>query len=296
MMNETLPQIGLVVSYFGQQVALETSSHGLIHCYLHRNQPIPVVGDEVLWIQKSQDQGVISAIKPRRTVLMKGDSRNKKKIIAANLDYIYIVMAPLPEFSDYLIDRYLIAAELLELQPVLVLNKIDLLDGNNKNLLLDKLACYKRISYPIILTSVFEEEGLAQFQAHLGNKRGVLVGPSGVGKSSIIAKLSDEQSISIGDVSLKGTGKHTTTVTRLYHLTGGGELIDSPGVREFNLWPIEREEILKGFKEFKAYLGHCKFRDCKHLLEPNCAIKEAVASGKIAESRYLSYQKLSKSK
>jgi ribosome biogenesis GTPase len=127
----------------------------------------------------------------------------------------------------------------------------------------------------------------------LQDKTSVLVGPSGVGKSSIIANFA-KQDIRVNDVSAKGAGKHTTTATRLYHLPNGGKLVDSPGVRDFALWPVSQSELLQGFKEFNAFLTGCKFRDCVHTVEPGCAVQAAVASGKISPHRFASYQALMK--
>ena len=128
----------------------------------------------------------------------------------------------------------------------------------------------------------------------LKDKSAVLIGPSGVGKSSIIAALAEDQDIAINEVSTKGIGKHTTTATRLYTLPNGASLIDSPGVREFNLWPVSPVDLIKGFPEFQPYLGQCKFRDCLHAVEPHCAVQEAVANGKISAERYANYQTLMK--
>lgn len=289
--NETSIRQGLVISYFGNSVAVEAEDGQVFQCYLHRNQELPVVGDIVEWQLENVETGVITLIKPRKSMLARGDARCKMKPIAANIDNILIMMSPPPVFSEYLVDRYLTAAELLNIPAVLVLNKIDLLDDTTRQIAYDHLKPYREISYPVILSSIYTPKGLQEIGDFLKDKTGVLVGPSGVGKSSIIAKFCSSD-IRIGEVSKKGGGRHTTTATRLYHLTQGGNLIDSPGVREFNLWPISKQDVLRGFKEFQQFLSGCKFRDCLHVVEPGCAVQAAVTEGKISSARYASYQKL----
>lgn len=293
--NQTSLRQGLVVSYFGNSVAVEAEDGQVFQCHLRRNQELPVVGDKVLWQLEKGDSGTIASILPRRSTLMRGDPHGKMKALAANIDAILIVMAPPPIFSEYLVDRYLAAAELLNIQPIIVLNKIDLLNDKTRKETETHLDPYSAIPYPVILSSIYTPDGLHELGAILKNKTGVLVGPSGVGKSSIIASLCNgEQQIRIGDVTNKGGGKHTTTATRLYHVPQGGSLIDSPGVREFSLWPVSKQDVLRGFKEFAAFLSGCKFRDCLHLVEPGCAVQAALADGKISKERYASYQKLMK--
>ncbi len=293
--NQQSQQIGLVISYFGNSVAVETVNGQVFQCHLKRNQPLPVVGDRVTFQLENENTGIVIAIEPRHSLLTRGQGHAATQPIAANVDIIVIVMAPPPIFSEYLIDRYLIAAELLKIQPIILINKMDLLDETTRLAALERLAVYQQIPYPAMLSSVVMKEGLAALATYLRNKSAVLVGPSGVGKSSIIAALTQSQMIPIGEVSAKGAGKHTTTATRLYHLPDGiGQLIDSPGVREFHLWPVNQEEIWQGFKEFQHFSNACKFRDCLHLVEPGCAVREAVAQGKISAKRYESYQLLIK--
>lgn len=285
---------GLVVSYFGNSVAVEDATGQVFQCHLKRNQELPVVGDNVVWRLENAETGVIIQILPRRSLLSRGDAQHKSKPIAANVDLILIVMAPPPIFSEYLVDRYLIAAELVKIAPVLVLNKADLLTPAAEAAAISKLDAYRHVPYPVVVTSVVTQTGLDELKQQLQAKLAVLVGPSGVGKSSIISALGGGDAIRIGDVTAKGAGKHTTTATRLYHLPDGGCLIDSPGVREFNLWQVNKKEVLASFKEFQAYLGGCKFRDCMHLVEPGCVIRAAVTEGKISSDRYVSYQTLLK--
>lgn len=286
---------GLVISYFGNSVAIESENGQVVQCHLRRNQELPVVGDKVRWQLESENSGIIVNIEPRQSLLIRRQGHHHVQPIAANINIIVIVMAPPPVFSEYLVDRYLAAAELLHIQPVIVLNKIDLLDDTTRLSMLARLTPYQHIHYPVLLSSIFEENGLLALSSYLINKTAVLVGPSGVGKSSIIAALVREEIIRVGAVTAKGAGKHTTTATRLYHLPeGGGNLIDSPGVREFNLWPVSKKEVLHSFKEFQPFLGKCKFRDCLHLMEPDCAVQEAIGHDKVSIKRYESYKALMK--
>lgn len=285
---------GLVISYFGSSVAVLAPDGQVFQCQLHRNQALPVVGDQVHWHLDKDSTGTVISIDPRRNVFSRGDGHGKLKAIAANIDYIVIVMAPPPVFSEHLIDRYLIAAELLGIKPMIVVNKIDLLDEAALVELKARLAAYVAIPYTVVLASTREPGGLDTLVHALSKQAAVLVGPSGVGKSSIINAIGQDLSIRVSAVSKKGAGKHTTTATRLYQLPEGGCLIDSPGVREFNLWPVTAKEILRGFPEFTPYAMNCRFRDCAHLVEPGCKVQEAIEAGKISAKRKESYQELIK--
>lgn len=292
MNKESNPSQGLVIAYFGSTVAIETSDGQIIPCQLHRNQVLPVVGDIVHWQFESTESGVITAITERRSLLTRQDSRGRTKPLASNIDAIVIVMAPPPILSEYLLDKYITAAELMHIQPFILLNKMDLLTENTRPDVMDRLSHYQKIPYEVHLSSIYMPDTLVDLNRKLEHKTAVLVGPSGVGKSSIIAALGKPNEIKIGEVSPKGAGKHTTTATRLYHLPYHSQFIDSPGVREFHLGPTTQAEILYAFKEFKPFVHQCKFRDCIHLREPHCGVQKAVADGKISQLRYDNYQLL----
>jgi len=281
---------GLVIAYFGQTVLVETVPGQSVACQLRRNQEVPVVGDNVHWQAQGDNAGVILDIIPRRSQLVRADEHGSLRPLAANLDVVVIVMSPPPIFSRHLLVRYLVAADLLHLAAVIVVNKADLLDADSRQVLAEELAPYQKL-YPIIFSSTKTPDGMHDLQVFLAEKIAVLTGPSGVGKSSIISALTQEV-IAVNVVSAKGVGKHTTTATRFYHLPGGGGLIDSPGIREFNLWSVTPQELIKGFVDFRGFLTGCKFRDCQHLAEPGCSLREAVARGDVHPLRYASYQEL----
>jgi ribosome biogenesis GTPase len=223
-------------------------------------------------------------------LLSRPENKGKVKLLAANIDTIVIVTAPLPLLSERLIDCYLVAAEHLKIPPLLLLNKMDLLDEKSRVEIQSRLSCYEKIGYRVIYSSIYLEKGLEQIKNVLIGKIGVLVGVSGVGKSSIIARITNDPAIVIGNMSqAAGLGKHTTTTTRLYHLPDGGHLIDSPGVREFSLGYLTKEQILDGFIEFRPYRGQCQFRNCQHHSEPGCGLLQAMRENNISAERWESY-------
>jgi ribosome biogenesis GTPase / thiamine phosphate phosphatase len=285
-------QEGLLVANYGASVEVEDSD-GMAHrCQLRQNLPPLVTGDRVVW-QAATEGGVVSALLPRRSVLSRPDSIGEAKPVAANIDQIMVVAAPAPEYSADLIDQYLAAAELTGITPVLVFNKIDLVEERNRKQVDELLQRYRHIGYAVLETSTKLDHGLDNLRQQLQQKTNVFVGQSGVGKSSLVKALLPQHEISIGELSQQsGLGQHTTSTSRLYHLPDGGTLIDSPGVRDFRLWPISRMALAEGFREFTPYIGHCRFRDCRHVSEPQCALREAVESGKISEQRLQSYLRL----
>lgn len=284
---------GLLVAHFGAAAEVEDASGQVIRCHIRKNLKPVVTGDRVLWQLEQDNTGIIVDYLPRHSLLARPENKNKLKLLAANIDTIFVVSAP-QGLSEYLIDRYIVAAENLKITPIILLNKMDLLNETNMVEIRNRLSTYEKIGYKVIFSSTYTTDGLATLDHFLQGKNAVLVGASGVGKSSIISAFVPDQFIRIGDTSIKGSGKHTTTMTRLYHLPHGGNLIDSPGVREFNLWHMDKENILQGFIEFHPFLNNCKFRDCQHLKEPSCGLMKAVEEGKIQQERLQSYQDMVK--
>ena len=287
-------QEGVLIAHFGANAEVETPTGEIIRCHLRKNQDPVITGDQVYWQPGADNIGVVVGHKPRKSLLWRPENHKKNKYIAANIDAIIITSAPPPIFSEYLIDRYLIAAENLNITPVILFNKTDLLTDANREKIIDSLAIYQKIGYRVIYSSIFTTDGLKELGEFLHDKTCVLVGTSGVGKSSLIAKFAPEQKLMIGETSASGLGKHTTTTTRLYHLVSGGNLIDSPGIREFSLWHMDKEAILNGFPEFLPYLKRCKYRNCQHGKEAGCAVQEAVTNKLIHRGRFESYLEMIK--
>ena len=262
-------------------------------CVARRGLPQIVCGDEIEWLPTGDSSGVIEIIKPRRTVLHRASGNNGQRPLVANIEQVVIEAALEPALDYFLIDKYCIAAELAQTEPLIIINKSDLLRDSDReriDLLIDE---YRHIGYRTLLTSALKNTGIETFSACLSGKTSILVGQSGVGKSSLLKRLLPEQDIVTGQLSAaSGLGKHTTTSTTLYHLPQGGRLIDSPGVRDFHLTRVPREELGHGFREFRPHLGQCRFNNCRHLSEPGCAIIAAVADGYILERRMQSYRLL----
>lgn len=288
-------QVGRIVAHYGANLDVEDEQQQVRHCLVRANLPRLVCGDSVIWQSTGNDMGVVTSLVPRRSLLARPDYQGKLKPVAANIDQILIVSAPKPGIDEDMINRYLVAAELTQIKPVIVINKIDLLKDSQQHSLAEQLDIYQQIGYPVIYTSTRQHHGLDNLIAELEGKTSIFVGQSGVGKSSLINTFIPDVDIRVGELSrATGLGKHTTSVTALYHLEKGGDIIDSPGVREFGLGNVNPEQLAEGFVDFKPLLGSCKFKDCKHLQEPDCAIKTAIEEGKIFKQRYESFQRLVK--
>lgn len=294
------PREGTVISRFGMHADVESDDRGLYRCNIRRTIRSLVTGDHVVWRPAKEGadltiNGIIDAVHPRSSVLTRPDFYDGVKPIAANIDQIVIISAILPELSLNIIDRYLVACETLDIEPLIVLNKTDLLDDDGREFVNDTLEIYRHIGYRVMLVSSVTQEGMAELEAALKGRVTIFAGQSGVGKSSLLNVLLglDEDQILTNDVSdVSGLGQHTTTAARLYHFPHGGKVIDSPGVREFGLWHLEPDQVTRGFIEFRDYLGACKYRDCRHGDDPGCAIRAAVEAGAIAESRFDNYHRI----
>ncbi len=283
---------GLVVAAHGATVEVEGADGARRICLVPRRHGLVVVGDRVTWMLEG-DQGVIAGREPRTTLLARHDVDGSQRPLAANVDRILVVAAPLPVYSTELIDRYLVAAEATGIRPAVVLTKVDLLNPEERRAAERALEVYRTIGYDLLLSSSREAHGLDTLNAALRGQTSVFVGQSGAGKSSLVAALVPEAEVRIGAISTAtGLGRHTTSASRLYHLPDGGAIIDSPGVRDFRLWCLAPETVANGFREFQPYLGRCRFRDCRHEGEPGCAIEAAVAAGTIAPPRLESYRRI----
>lgn len=284
-------KIGVVISRFGSQVDIEPDdSLAIYRCHLRANIGDIVVGDTVIWRDDpSENKGIVESVKDRRSELLRPDSFGKLKLIAANIDRVLLVVAPEPEPFANLIDRYLVIAENSSLDIHIVINKSDLLmPGDQCSQLIE---VYSALNYPVHLCSSKTEGNLSLIESITAEGCSIFAGQSGVGKSSIISKLLPEQDIKVGELS-RGVkkGKHTTTYAKLYHFKHGGDCIDSPGIREFGLWHLNQAQVNHGFKEIRQYATRCRFRDCSHQNEPDCAVLAAVHTGSISANRFKSFQ------
>lgn len=294
---------GRVAAHFGRSLEVEAMDGEQVsrhRCHLRANLEGLVTGDNVIWREANDGSGVVVARGERASVLERPDAHGQLRPVAANIDQILIVIATEPAPHANLIDRYLVAAENTGIPPVLVLNKSDLLpsEGGAVRAL---LARYAALGYPLVEASARQAHGLDTLHARLAGRTSVFVGQSGVGKSSLIGRLLPGETLRIGALSEDTRkGKHTTTTARLYPLPENGEagrpregdLIDSPGIREFGLWHLDERELAEGFIEFRPFLGHCRFRDCRHREEPGCALIEAVERGDIHPDRFASFQRI----
>lgn len=288
---------GVVIGRFGKHADVEESSGVITKCHIRRTVDSVVCGDRVEFRPgKDASQsvnGIIELVHDRDSVLTRPDFYDGVKPIAANIDQIIIVSSVLPALSLNIIDRYLVASEDVRITPIILLNKVELLDETSRKEVNQQLDMYRDIGYQVMLTSCKTGEGIDELTGLLKDKISVFVGQSGVGKSSIVNQLLPDADEAIGEISdNSGLGQHTTTAAKLLHFPQGGDLIDSPGVREFALWHLPVESITNGFVEFRDYVGGCKFRDCKHLDDPGCLIRQAAERGEIDMLRYDSYHKI----
>jgi ribosome biogenesis GTPase len=286
---------GVMRVAYGRQGLAETADGQALPCHFRRSVGRPLCGDRVQLERSSDDAWSVEAICGRSNVFARADRDVGKQMIAANLDQVLIVIAPRPAPSRDLIERYLVAVHSLRIQPVLVVNKRELLEDvrNTGDSPFARFAYYSQLAYPVVEVSCKTEPGIEPLLPVLRDRISILVGQSGVGKSSLANRLIPNLDLQVRELSRStGKGTHTTTTTIMYSLPGGGRLIDSPGVWEYGLWTMEPEELERGFPEFEPYRRNCRFTDCRHAGEPGCAVAQALEAGRIADWRYHSYRRL----
>ena len=252
------------------------------------------VGDRVIFSQLDHEEGVVEEILPRQTKFSRryaGRQEEIEQIIVANADQVVaVVSARMPPLNFRTLDRFLILAEAGEMHAIICLNKIDLMDTEQEEQIASTFSIYEKLGYKVVYTSIKIPESIESLKDVLKDKFSVIVGASGVGKSSILNAIQPNLELRTGEVGEKTRkGKHTTTLVELFKLDIVGEVADTPGIREVGLWGVDAEYLEYYFPEMEPFIGKCRYNDCAHVKESDCAIQNAVESGDINPERYRSY-------
>jgi ribosome biogenesis GTPase len=283
-------QTGCVIESYGRRVVVACDGSDPRPCKLRRRNLELVAGDDVvIAMSPGDDEWTVIERLPRRNVFCRSDSRGRPESLAANLDQLAVVIAPLPECDPFMVDRYLAGAEQAGIAVMLVVNKLDLPAGDGDLSFVDPL---RAAGLPVVSVSARSGEGLEGLVARLSGRRSLFAGQSGVGKSSLLNALAGEALRSVGRLSTgTGEGRHTTVSSAIL-TTPWGEIADSPGVRDYAPPVMPARDVQRGYVEVAALGGGCRFQDCLHLREPQCAVRAAVESGVIDARRYESYRRL----
>lgn len=280
--------IGLIVAAHGKRYDAELSDGEIISCVTRGKKSELACGDEVEIKLTGPGEGVVESFLPRSSLLYRSNEY-RKKLLAANVTQIVIVLAAKPSYYPELLDRCLVAAETEGIRPLILLNKADLPETNEAR---EKLRIYEQLGYHVL--TLCGKQDITPLLPWLEGQTSVLVGQSGMGKSTLVNTLLPAAQVHTREISQAlDSGKHTTTAARLYHINKTSHLIDSPGLQEFGLAHLTHDQIEHAFVEFRPYLGKCRFNDCKHLNEPDCALHAAVEQGAMTEARLLCYHKVS---
>lgn len=279
---------GTIVAAHGRQYRVELASGEILLCFPRGKKSELACGDRVSIVRSGDGQGVVDQVAPRTTLLYRSN-QFKQKLIAANVTQIVIVVATEPSFSDELITRCIVAAESQDIKALIVLNKCDL--GERVTAAIATLSPFEKLGYPLLRLSAHTDA--QALRPYLSGHTSVLVGQSGMGKSTLTNALIPDAKAPTREISAAlDSGKHTTTHATLYRLDGNSALIDSPGMQEFGLHHLSPGEIEHGFLEFRPLLGQCRFRNCRHDREPDCAIHSALKAGVIDARRYAAFRSL----
>ncbi len=279
---------GQVVASHGRHYVVELASGEILTCFPRGKRSLLACGDLVEVACTAAGQGVIEAVDPRRVLLYRSD-QHRQKLIAANVTQMVIVLAVVPSFYEELLNRCLAAAAHQGIRALIVLNKFDLAQQSEPAL--GSLALYEQLGYAVLPLVAKREVG--PLRAHLEGHLSVLVGQSGMGKSTIINALVPGAGAAIGDISVAlDSGRHTTTHACLYRLDGTSGLIDSPGMQEFGLRHLTTRQVADAFVDFRPYLGQCRFNDCRHVGEPGCAVEAARSEGRVDPRRLGAYRRI----
>lgn len=279
---------GQVIAAHGRHYLVEARDGRLLTCFPRGKKSLLACGDHVAMVATAADQAAIEAVDPRRSLLYRSD-RHRQKLIAANVTQMVVVVAAVPSFYEELLNRCLLAAEHQRIASLIVLNKFDLIEESRAAL--DRLQLYASLGYTVL--PLVAKRDVGPLRRHLEGHLSVLVGQSGMGKSTIINSLLPGVAAKVADTSAAlDSGRHTTTHAQLYRLDQDSALIDSPGMQEFGLAHLTLDDLQRAFVEFRPLLGQCRFSDCRHLSEPGCAVRDAVERDAVSERRLAVYRKL----
>ena len=279
---------GQVVDAFGRQFLVEAYDQSIVRCVTRGRRASIACGDRVMFERTGTDEGVIEATDPRSSLFLRA-AEHRQKVIAANVTQVAIVIAGVPSFSDELIARALVAAENQNLKALIALNKADMVEETAAARV--RLLPFEQAGYKVLEMSA--KRNVAVLVEALQGESTVLLGQSGMGKSTIVNAIVPDADAATREVSsFLDSGRHTTTHARLYRLGPETSLIDCPGLQDFGLAHMDDRAIEHGFVDFRPYLGHCRFRDCRHASEPDCAIRAAVEKGAVHPRRYELYKRI----
>lgn len=292
---------GVLVSIRGAEYVAEhggaevrCSLRGKLRLAGSAGEAIPVVGDRIRIRMEGGGRGLVAEVLPRRSLLARVDPSRRagRRVMAANMDRAVLVFAVRePPLNARLLDRMLVACECGDMEPVICVNKMDV--AEDRAAVERLIGPYRDMGYRAILSSAATGEGVSELAELLAGRLSVFAGPSGAGKTSLVSRLQPGLELAIGDVSARtGKGRHTTTHFELHRLDGGGFLGDTPGVREFGIWGVSKATLSRLFRDFAPYRGECRFPGCTHSHEPDCAVKDAVASCRLSRERYESYLRI----
>jgi ribosome biogenesis GTPase / thiamine phosphate phosphatase len=280
---------GEIAAVHGRHYIVQLASGELITCFPRGKRSLAACGDRVAVMRTAAGQAVIEAVDPRRTLLYRSD-QHRQKLIAANVTQMVIVLATVPSFYEELLNRCLVAAVREGITALIVMNKLDLASSHEG---LDALELYRGLGYRVLPLSA--KTDVSPLRSSLSGHLSVLVGQSGMGKSTIVNGIFPQAEARVGDVSFAlDSGRHTTTHSRLYRLDQHSGLIDSPGMQEFGLAHLTIPEVAAAYPEFRPYLGQCRFTDCRHCDEPDCAIALAAARVEISPRRLELYRRIAR--
>ena len=287
---QTLTFAGQVIAAHGRHYLVESADGRQYACFPRGKKSAVACGDRVLFAQTADTQGVIEAVDPRSTLFSRSAAQ-RQKLIAANVTQLAIVVAAEPSFSEELINRCLVAAEYQGMRSLIVLNKCDL--EKAAEAALARLDPYSQAGYGVVRLSAVQ--GAKALRPLFARQSTVLVGQSGMGKSTIINALLPDARVATREISVfLASGRHTTTQARLYRLDADSTLIDCPGLQEFGLHHMAQRDLETGFVEFRSFLGQCRFQNGRHLSEPGCALTQAAADGAIHPRRLDMFRRISR--